>query len=328
MRKKRSATERQRKKRNRNAYRIASMLSIASFGIVQTIPSSYSAFSDVAKVENGFVSASFVFPSTIEDIVNEVTKQKEIVDEAKKQAAIILKQCTSTPDSKSAKECATEIEKLLESASKEANMGLEKAAEIDPYVTRAKKEAKKDKSMKAILTLVQEGEKQVQVLRQNINTGIREMEKMADDADEYVEAKILEEKIAEEALRKQMELEKQLAEEALRKQMELEKQLAEEEAKKQAELEKQLAEEEAKKQAELEKQLAEEEAKKQAELEKQLAEEKAKKQAELEKQLAEEEMKKQAELEKQLAEEEAKKKLEEEKNKTETGSETSKGDQS
>lgn len=179
MRRKRSA--RKKKMRKKALYQAASLLSIAAFGIAQVTPSSQAVFSHSVTIKDGEITSSFVFPETIEGLVNEIKVEMEKVESLREQAGSIYGKIEQAESSEQAIS-DNQLDMILESAKVSQEIANAKMNQLNIYLAQAKQEVIDDESAMDILIVIEDGIKTATELMDSMDIVINEIEGMANQA--------------------------------------------------------------------------------------------------------------------------------------------------
>lgn len=187
MRRKRSA--RKKKMRKKALYQTASLISIAAFGIAQVTPTSHAVFSHSVTIKDGEITSSFVFPETIDGLVNEIKTEMDKVQSLREQAGMVYGKLEQAESSEQAKS-DNRLDEILETAKTSQEVANTKLNQLNIYLAQAKLEVIDDESAMNILKVIEDGTKNATELTDSMTIVIKEMEGMANQANDMIAAMI------------------------------------------------------------------------------------------------------------------------------------------
>lgn len=179
MRRKRSA--RKKKMRKKALYQTASLISIAAFGIAQVIPSSNAVFSHAVSIKDAQITSSFVFPETIEGIVDEIRVEMEKVQAAMVLADSIYGSIKQAETSEQAIN-ANSLDEVLKNANVAQENAIKKLNELNIYQAKAMLEAQEDESALKIQKIIEDAVKTATKITESMATLINEMKGIENQA--------------------------------------------------------------------------------------------------------------------------------------------------
>ncbi|HHY74889.1 MAG TPA: hypothetical protein GX497_17000 [Bacillus bacterium] len=209
MRRKRSARKKKMMKK-KALYQTASLLSIAAFGIAQVTPTSHALFSYSASIKDGQITSSFVFPETIEGLVNEIKAEMEQIETLKEQADSVYEKLQLAESSEQAIS-ENNLDEILEAAKASQEIASNKVNELNIYLEQGQLEVIVDESATKILIIIEDGLETATELMDTITMLINEMEGMLNEANVtitamiQVETALLEKEIIAEIAKKALE---------------------------------------------------------------------------------------------------------------------------
>ncbi|WP_458413559.1 hypothetical protein ACNQFZ_01275 [Schinkia sp. CFF1] len=187
MRRKRSA--RKKKMRKKALYQTASLISIAAFGIAQVTPTSHAVFSHSVTIKDGEITSSFVFPETIDGLVNEIKTEMDKVQSLREQAGMVYGKLEQAESSEQAIS-DNRLDEILETAKTSQEVANTKLNQLNIYLAQAKLEVIDDESAMNILKVIEDGTKNATELTDSMTIVIKEMEGMANQANDMIAAMI------------------------------------------------------------------------------------------------------------------------------------------
>ncbi|EKN68981.1 hypothetical protein P9E76_13935 [Schinkia azotoformans] len=185
MRRKRSA--RKKKMRKKSLYQTASLISIAAFGIAQVTPSSHAVFSHSVTIEDRGITTSFVFPETIEGLVNEIKVEVEKVATARELADSVYGKLEQAESSEQANS-ENNLGEIFETAKASEKTAIDKMNQLNIYLVQGKMEVIDDESAINILNVIEEGTQAATELLDSIVIMVKEIEEMKNQVNVMITA--------------------------------------------------------------------------------------------------------------------------------------------
>lgn len=185
MRRKRSA--RKKKMRKKALYQTASLISIAAFGIAQVTPSSHAVFSHSVTIEDRGITTSFVFPETIEGLVNEIKVEVEKVATARELADSVYGKLEQAESSEQANS-ENNLGEIFETAKASEKTAIDKMNQLNIYLVQGKMEVIDDESAINILNVIEEGTQAATELLDSIVIMVKEIEEMKNQVNVMITA--------------------------------------------------------------------------------------------------------------------------------------------